>query len=110
MDLVRENVAVSTIDRLQSLLATELDPERRHFYFKLMVAEEDKFGKIEERIGIVEMKVRKIHLIVEKQRYILSRIEQTGRDPKIANDILQALVHAEVLLEGRLDHLLRNRT
>ena len=68
MDLTRESVAKSTIDRLQSLLATELDPGRRNFYFKLMVGEEDKFGKLEEQIDIVTTKVRRINLLVEKQK------------------------------------------
>ncbi|WP_342239743.1 hypothetical protein [Inquilinus sp. OTU3971] len=109
MDFTCESGRAATIDRLQSQLATELDPDRRYFYFKLMIAEEDKFGKIEEQIDIVRAKVRRINLLVEKQKYILSRIEQTGRDRRVANDILEALIHAEILLEGRLDQLLRNR-
>ncbi len=99
MDLTRESVAKSTIDRLQSLLATELDPGRRSFYFKLMVGEEDKFGKLEEQIDIVTTKVRRINLLVEKQKYILSRIGDRPRSEDCQRDPDGALTHAEVLLE-----------
>lgn len=97
----------SNIDRLQSRVVTESDPGKRHFYFRLMVAEEDKFGSIEEKIDIAELKISSVKNFVDKQKYILSQIEKAGRDSRLANEILDALMHAEILLEKRLNDLLR---
>ena len=107
MDRTREDVIGLNIDRLQSKVMMESDPDRRHFYFRLMAAEEDKFGSIEEKIDIVELKIASVKNFVDKQKYILAQIEKSGRDSRLANDILDALMQAQILLEGRLNDLLR---
>ena len=103
----REDVIGLNIDRLQSRVMTESDPDRRHFYFRLMAAEEDKFGSIEEKIDIAESKIASVKNFVEKQKYILAQIEKSGRDSRLANEILDALIQAQILLERRLNDLLR---
>ena len=92
-------VCTHNIENFADRLSTEIDPARRMVLMRLLVEEADKLGVGLEQLGLSEAFIARGQGLIAKQRALIERLENCGRDTRSANDILSTLLKVHNLFK-----------
>ncbi len=95
------------IENFADHLSTEADPARRAVLMKLLVEEEDKLGVGLEQLDLSEAFIVKGQSLIARQEALIERLENCGREPRSANDVLNTLTEVHNLFKDYRHLLLR---
>src|SRR5712691_8047361 len=92
-------VAEQNVVRFRNKLLREADPNVQAALRRLLIEEEDKLARDLAQLSQVESEIESWNDRIAKQRSIVSRLEQSERDTRIAGQLLESLVMTLALLE-----------
>jgi|SRR5215471_16097072 len=81
-------------------LVTEVNPSRRATLMRLMVHEEDRFGRGTYQLDLVARRLLTGHMLIEEQKARIARLALDGEDIRRGNLLLTQLLEVQALFEA----------
>ena len=100
MDDVERFVVEGNISRFVDLLRAETDSFRRETLKRLLVAEENRFGSVADRLQTVERHLTDGEALIAQQRRLIARMKGDGGDAGAAERLLRSFEVIQDLLQG----------
>src|SRR6266700_556355 len=92
-------VAEQNVVRFRNKRLREVEPNLQAALRRLLIEEEDKLARDLAQLSEVESEIEGWNERIAKQRSIVSRLDQSGRDTTIAHQLLESLVLTMALLD-----------
>src|SRR5262249_4334862 len=76
------------IESLRERIKTESNPQARWRLQRPLIQEEDRIGFSRELVDLIDCEIAGWHDWINRQRSIVERLEDSGRESKLAKDLL----------------------
>ena len=100
MDEVERFVVEGNISRFVDLLRTETNSFRRETLKRILIAEENRFGSVADRLETVERHVTDGEARIAQQRRLVARMKGNGGDAGAAERMLDAFESIQDIFYG----------
>jgi DNA-directed RNA polymerase specialized sigma54-like protein len=100
-------IATQNVARFTEQLAAEPDAQKRAILVKLLVEEVDKLGFGPEELRTADAHLTAAHHNISRQRTLIARLNQDGRDTATASELLATLTQVQDLFERYRGHILQ---
>ena len=91
--------------RFSSRLPSEADPATRQTLRRLLIEEEDRYGKLNERLERAEMLILSWQGHVQRQQALVASLKLDGRDPSRADELLRSMRESLAIFERYRNNL-----
>ena len=105
MDNVAKYVTELNIARFLDLLEREQEPAQRQLWTKLLVAEEDRFGALSEKLENARRCLQNCSTRIGNQQALIDRMYGGHPSRQPAQDLLINLMEIRLSVQGYIDQL-----